>query len=348
MPSRGYSIWHAGPHTGMPGNTRRPGPKTTRPYLARSGSKPRTCRTTRYYVAALSDANGRPSAVPAVPPRGGRHQTRRSHGRLDARMVGGHLAVVAPADEALDLGDPHRAVHPFKYPLLANSRRRPISRSLVKLGTLEGRYSAPRTAQTNSPTVSIATRAPRPFRSTRSNSASGRSNSSTAPSRSSATAAASGTRPWPSLSQAPERWPAQFTLRRDVSTQPSVWRPRRTCESRSRRRGLRWRGGRPRRRRQLPRLKAWCPPGPPVADPSSDLARNPALHCKRLILHLRRPSGPDPASNAAVRSTWLSSCHSSDRPSELWINRIRCRRTDARKTAPTPSLMKLFKLLEQG
>jgi hypothetical protein len=43
---------------------------------------------------------------------------------------------------------------------LANSRRRPISRSLVKQGTLEGRHSAPRTAQTNSPTVSIATHGP--------------------------------------------------------------------------------------------------------------------------------------------------------------------------------------------
>ena len=45
--------------------------------------------------------------------------------------------------------------------LLANSRRRPVSRSLVKLGTLEDRNSAPRTAQTNSPTVSPATGTPR-------------------------------------------------------------------------------------------------------------------------------------------------------------------------------------------
>ena len=30
------------------------------------------------------------------------------------------------------------------------------------------------------------------------------------------------------------------------------------------------------------------------------------------------------------------------------INRLRCRRTEGRKTAPRPSLMKLFKLLSQG
>jgi hypothetical protein len=50
---------------------------------------------------------------------------------------------------------------------------------------------------------------------------------------------------------------AQFTLRRDESANPSGWRPQPSCESGSRRRGWGWRGGRPRRRRQLPRLKAW-------------------------------------------------------------------------------------------
>ena len=39
---------------------------------------------------------------------------------------------------------------------------------------------------------------------------------------------------------------------------------------------------------------------------------------------------------------------SSDRPKQTGINRLRCRRTEARKTAPRPSLMKLFKLLSQG
>ena len=37
--------------------------------------------------------------------------------------------------------------------LLANSRRRPMSRSLGELGALDGRNPAPRTAQTNSPAV---------------------------------------------------------------------------------------------------------------------------------------------------------------------------------------------------
>jgi hypothetical protein len=38
----------------------------------------------------------------------------------------------------------------------------------------------------------------------------------------------------------------------------------------------------------------------------------------------------------------------SDRPKQPMINRLRCRRTGARETAPGPGLMKLFKLRSQG
>jgi hypothetical protein len=38
----------------------------------------------------------------------------------------------------------------------------------------------------------------------------------------------------------------------------------------------------------------------------------------------------------------------SDRPKPPRIKQLRCRRTDARKSAPRPSLMKWFKLLSQG